>query len=137
MSNTVKITKRERFEALKAVVEMGARNGFEGFDFDGLIAFCDKEIDTLDSRAEKARERAAEKRAAGDELQAAVLEVLTDEPATRDEITDRLDASLGATVAKVGFRLTSLVKNGQAIKEEANVVKGDGKNHRVNVYKLA
>ena len=137
MSNTVKITKRERFEALKAVVEMGAQNGFEGFDFDGLIAFCDKEIDTLDSRAEKARERAAEKRAAGDELQAAVLEVLTDEPATRDEITDRLDASLGATVAKVGFRLTSLVKNGQVIKEEANVVKEDGKNHRVNVYKLA
>ena len=133
--STVKITKRERYESIMALCEtVGA---VEGFDMDGIVAFCQKEVDALAARAQKAKDRAAEKRAEGDELQAAVLEALTDELATRQEITDRVDPSYEASVAKIGYRLTSLVKAGKAIKEEVTVAGEDGKNRKVAAYRLA
>lgn len=133
--STVKITKRERYESIMALCEtVGA---VEGFDMDGIVAFCQKEVDALAARAQKAKDRAAEKRAEGDELQAAVLEALTDELATRQEITDRIDPSYEASVAKIGYRLTSLVKAGKAVKEEVTVAGEDGKNRKVAAYRLA
>lgn len=130
---TVKVTKRERYESIKALVEtVGA---VEGIDTDGIVAFCDKEIATLDTRAEKAKERAAEKRAEGDELQAAVLAALTDELASRQEITDRIEGE-DVTLAKVGYRLTALVKQGLAVKEEIAVTGEDGKSKKVAAYRL-
>ena len=132
--NTVKITKRERFESIKALVEtVGA---VDGFDMDGIVEFCDKEIAALAARAAKAKERAAEKRAEGDELQAAVLEALTDELATRQDITDRVEGE-EITLGKVGYRLNQLVKNGQAVKEEITVTGDDGKSKRIAAYRLA
>ena len=125
---TVKVTKRERYESIKALVE--AVGAVEGIDTDGIVAFCDKEIATLDTRAEKAKERAAEKRAEGDELQAAVLAALTDEPASRQEVTDRIEGE-DVTLAKVGYRLTALVKQGLAVKEEIAVTGEDGKSKKV------
>ena len=133
--STVKITKRERYESIMALCEtVGA---VEGFDMDGIMAFCQKEVDALAARAQKAKDRAAEKRAEGDELQTAVLEALTDELATRQEITDRVDPSYEASVAKIGYRLTSLVKAGKAVKEEVTVAGEDGKNRKVAAYRLA
>ena len=131
---TVKVTKRERYESIKALVE--AVGAVEGIDTDGIVAFCDKEIAALDTRAEKAKERAAEKRAEGDELQAAVLAALTDEPASRQEVTDRIEGE-DVTLAKVGYRLTALVKQGLAVKEEIAVTGEDGKSKKVAAYRLA
>ena len=131
---TVKVTKRERYESIKALVE--AVGAVEGIDTDGIVAFCDKEIATLDTRAEKAKERAAEKRAEGDELQAAVLAARSDKPASRQEITDRIEGE-DVTVAKVGYRLTALVKQGLAVKEEIAVTGEDGKSKKVAAYRLA
>lgn len=131
---TVKVTKRERYESIKALVE--AVGAVEGIDTDGIVAFCDKEIATLDTRAEKAKERAAEKRAEGDELQAAVLAALTDELASRQEITDRIEGE-DVTLAKVGYRLTALVKQGLAVKEEIAVTGEDGKSKKAAAYRLA
>ena len=131
---TVKVTKRERYESIKALVE--AVGAVEGIDTDGIVAFCDKEIATLDTRAEKAKERAAEKRAEGDELQAAVLAALTDKLASRQEITDRIEGE-DVTLAKVGYRLTALVKQGLAVKEEIAVTGEDGKSKKVAAYRLA
>lgn len=131
---TVKVTKRERYESIKALVE--AVGAVDGIDTDGIVAFCDKEIATLDTRAEKAKERAAEKRAEGDELQAAVLAALTDEPASRQEVTDRIEGE-DVTLAKVGYRLTALVKQGLAVKEEIAVTGEDGKSKKVAAYRLA
>ena len=130
---TIKVTKRERYESIKALVE--AVGAVEGIDTDGIVAFCDKEIATLDTRAEKAKERAAEKRAEGDELQAAVLAALTDEPASRQEVTDRIEGE-DVTLAKVGYRLTALVKQGLAVKEEIAVTGEDGKSKKVAAYRL-
>ena len=131
---TGKVTKRERYESIKALFE--AVGAVEGIDTDGIVAFCDKEIATLDTRAEKAKERAAEKRAEGDELQAAVLAALTDEPASRQEVTDRIEGE-DVTLAKVGYRLTALVKQGLAVKEEIAVTGEDGKSKKVAAYRLA
>lgn len=131
---TVKVTKRERYESIKALVE--AVGAVDGIDTDGIVAFCDKEIATLDTRAEKAKERAAEKRAEGDELQAAVLAALTDEPASRQEVTDRIEGE-DVTLAKVGYRLTALVKQGLAVKEEIAVTGEDGKSKKVAAYRLS
>ena len=131
---TIKVTKRERYESIKALVE--AVGAVEGIDTDGIVAFCDKEIATLDTRAEKAKERAAEKRAEGDELQAAVLAALTDELASRQEITDRIEGE-DVTLAKVGYRLTALVKQGLAVKEEIAVTGEDGKTKKAAAYRLA
>jgi len=132
--STVKITKRERFESIKALVK--AVGPVEGIDTEGIVAFCDKEIVALDNRAAKAKERAAEKRAEGDELQAAVLEALTDELSTRQDVTDRIDGE-DVTVAKVGYRLSQLVKAGKAVKEEITVAGEDGKNKKIAAYRLA
>jgi len=132
--SVVKVTKRERYEAIKTLCSMAENVG--DLDIDGIIAFCDKEIETLDARAEKAKERAAIKRAEGDELLEIVYNALTDEFETRDAITERI-GNENISVAKVTYRLTSLVKAGRAVKDETNVTGADGKNHRVSVYKLA
>ncbi len=132
--SVVKITKRERYESIKALCDMVGDP--EGIDIAGIVAFCDKEIETLDARAEKAKERAAIKRAEGDELLETVYNALTDEFEPRDVITERI-GNENISVAKVTYRLTSLVKAGRAVKDETNVTGADGKNRRVSVYKLA
>ena len=129
---TVKVTKKDYYNAIIAL----ARGEEVAVDVDSIVAFCEKEINALATRAEKAKERAAEKRAEGDELQAAVLAALTDEPATRQDVTDRVEGE-DVSVAKVGYRLTALVKQGLAVKEEIAVTGEDGKAKRVAGYRLA
>ena len=128
-----KITKRDYFTAIAAMV----RGEESTVSADEIVEFCEKEIAALDSRAAKAKERAAAKREAGDELQTAVLAALTDEFSTRAEVTERVEGIQDVTVAKVGYRLTQLVKNGQAVKDEASVTGEDGKAKKATVYKLA
>ena len=106
-------------------------------DHDTLVAFCEKKIAALDHRNEKAKERAAAKREAGDELLEAVFAALTDEPATRADIAERIDASFEASVAKVGYRLSALVKAGRAVKEEVSIEDEDGKSKKLAAYRLA
>lgn len=128
----VKITKKDYYNAIIAL----ARGEEVAVDVDSIVAFCEKEINALATRAEKAKERAAEKRAEGDELQAAVLAALTDEPATRQDVTDRIEGE-DVSVAKVGYRLTTLVKQGLAVKEEIAVTGEDGKSKKMAAYRLA
>ena len=134
-TSTSKITKRERYQSIMDLCDI-VTGDVGDIDLEGIIEFCQKEIDALDNRAVKAKERAAAKRAEGDELQAAVLAALTDDFATRQEITDRVEGE-GVTLSKVGYRLTQLVKNGDAVKDEMVVAGEDGKNRRMTVYKLA
>jgi hypothetical protein len=90
-----------------------------------VVAFCDGEIAKLDAKAAKAKERAAEKRAAGDELYADVVATLTSEPQTANAIYEGHFASFeDLSVAKIRARLSQAVKNGVAVKE---TVKIDGK----------
>lgn len=122
----VKVTKAQRFEELKAVVEgSGVENATE------LVEFIDAQIETLAKRAEKAAERRAAKKAEGDELRAQVLGILTDEPQSAQAIVDAI-GDPEVSKAKVIARLTALINAGEAEKE---VTKND--KNKVTVYKLA
>jgi hypothetical protein len=123
MSET-KVTKKQYFEQIKEIAETAGAG-------EDVIAFIDHEIELLEGKAAKAAERAAEKKAAGDELRAKVLAVITDEPQSVDEITAQIDVE-DVTNAKVVNRLSQLVNLGSVQKE---VVKVDSR--RVTVYKLA
>lgn len=125
------MTKMTEKEILVAIME-------GTLDHEAVVAYCEKKIAALDRKAEKAKERAAEKREAGDELQALVAGVLAADFANREEITARVvESDPEATVGKVGYRLTQLVKNGVAQKAEAIVQDAEGKNKKVTVYALA
>ena len=58
---------------------------------EGQIGFINEQLAQLDSKAEKARIRAAAKREAGDELRERIFNVLTDEPKTIPAIVAELN----------------------------------------------
>lgn len=126
MENSKKVTKKEYYVMLKEIVEnSNVENSAE------LVEFVEKQIALLDNKAAKAKEKAAEKRAEGDELRATVEATLTEEYQTIADITAQIDDE-EVSKAKVTARLTSLVKSGIAIKEEGKTE--DGK--KIMVYKL-
>ena len=126
MAVDTKMTKTMWYEALKEIV---AGSDYE--QKDGAIEFIDKQIEQLATKAEKAKTRAAEKKADGDALREAVYAVLTDEFQTIDEITTQVDFE-GVTKAKVTARLTQLIKAEMAVKD---TVKTED-SRKVAAYKL-
>ena len=122
-----KMTKKDYYEMLKTTVE-----GIEVENKEDLLTFIDRELELIENKSVKAKERAAEKRAEGDELRAAVKSILTTENQTIDEIFGQIEGE-DLTKAKIVARLTQLVKAGEAKKEE--VKSEDGK--RIMVYALA
>lgn len=134
-----KITKRAMYEALVAVATKGGNVFADVADItdEDLKAFCENEIALLDSKAEKARARAAAKKAEGDELTDVVRGLLTDEYQTIADIAAQIEDE-DITPAKVTYRLTQLVKTGVAEKAEVSVAgKDGGKARKCCGYKLA
>ena len=130
-----KITKREMYEAIKT----GCTTGEWTVSDAEIVEFCDNEIALLDKKAIKAKERAAEKRAAGDELTDAVRAALTDEFAVIADIATKVAETYGedATVAKVTYRLGQLVKNGEAENTDVKVAGGEGQKTRtIKAYRI-
>lgn len=133
-----KITKREMFEALVAYAnacDMDVEINDTAITSADFVAFATKEIEQLDKKAVKAKERAAAKRAEGDTLLGEVLAVLTGEFQTAAEVAAQIEDE-EATVAKVSYRLNALVKDGKAVKEDVKVDR-DGKKATLKGYKLA
>ena len=120
-----KLTKKDYYSLIKDVLE-----ATEIEAKDELLAFVEKQVEMIESKAEKVR--AAEKRAAGDELRGVIKSVLTDEFQTADAITSQIDGE-DVTRAKVIARLGQLVKNGEAEKTD---VKTDD-NRTVKAYRIA
>lgn len=122
-----KMTKKEMFTYIATVLADNA----------DVVDFCSNEIELLNKKAEKARIAAAAKKAAGDELTDAVKACLTDEAQTIAEIASKIEGP-DVTVAKCTYRLTQLVKNGDAEKIEVTLPATDGgKSRKVMAYKLA
>ena len=118
-----KITKREMFEAIKETFETGICK----FDAKVVTDFCDKEIASLDSKAAKAKERAAAKKAEADVLMDQVRDTLTGEFQTIADIAANVaEVNADATVSKVTYRLTKLVEAGEAEKTDVTVPGVDG-----------
>ena len=122
-----RITKRDNYEALKEIVE---KSNVENTEM--LVEFINKQIEMIDNKSAKAKEKAAEKRAEGDELRAVIKSVLTNEYQTVDAITAQIEGE-DITKAKVVARLTQLVNNGEAVKEQGK----SEDNKKVMTYKLA
>ena len=112
-----KMTKNEMYSL---IAELCADNA-------DVVAFCENEQAKLAAKAEKAKARAAEKRAAGDELYAVVIDCVGSEPITAEAVLDMLEGE-DLTVAKVRARLSQGVKNEVLVKETLKV-EGKAKVH--------
>lgn len=102
-----KKTRKDYFEEIKAIVA----------EDEDLVAFVDGEIAKIDNRAAKEKEKRAEKRAQGDELQAAIKAYIQDYDGavTAQVIADEIEGE-DVTKAKVTYRATQLVKAGEIFK---------------------
>ena len=114
MSTEKKVTKKEMFEGIKATL-------IENFgdEVQEYVEFIDKEVAAIDARSEKEKARRAEKKAEGDELQAAVKEVVlsADGTITPEAIAeDLVDRFEDVTKNKVVYRANQLVKAGEIYK---------------------
>lgn len=118
-----KMTKTEKYEAIRAIlVEAGAD--------EELVALCDHEVELIAAKAEKAKARAAEKKADGDELRATIESLLTDTPQTAEELLAQIDGE-DLTKAKIVSRMGQLVKLGLASKGQI-----DSNGRKVMAYTL-
>ena len=125
--NEKKMTKKDYFNEIKSIVENSNNENKET-----LIYFIENQISSIDTKAAKAKERAAAKKAEGDELREIVKSVLTSELQTADEIFAQLNGE-DLTIAKVRARLTQLVNLNEAEKEDVKTEDGKTK----TAYKLA
>ena len=137
-----KMTKRNVYEALINYANGGHMAYSDGENevvvtAEALAAFAENEIALLDKKAVKAKERAAQKRAEGDELTDAVRSAMsTDTFEPIADIAARIEGE-DVTVSKVTYRLGQLVKNGEAEKTQIEIVGDEGqKKRKVVAYKL-
>lgn len=122
MTNEIKVSKRDYLTAIIKAMKTGEIK----YNPDDVIAFCEHEIELLDKKTAKAKERAAAKRAEGDELTEQIYNVLyDDEFMTIPEIVKALgDESVSAQ--RASYRLRSLVEANRAEKTEITVAGSDG-----------
>lgn len=128
------ITKREMYEQIILMFTEDAETEVK-VSAEDVVAFCNKEIEALEKKAVKAKERAAAQKAEGDELTDAVLEVLTDEFQPAGDIVKALNRE-DITTHKVSYRLRVLVESGKAVKDQINIAAEGEKKHLVMGYRL-
>ena len=92
----------------------------------------EKSLASLENKAVKAKERAAQKKIEGDELRDKIESVLDDDFKTIADIIDAVDVE-DLTPAKVSSRVAQLVKLGRVEKEQVKV----NDNRKVMAYKIA
>lgn len=111
-----KFTNKDRYTAIIA-----ALTGVETeIAIDELVEFCQKQIDALDRKSVKAKEKADARKEALDELTDTIYDILTDEPMTIGQILEILDND-ELTNAKVSNRCSKLAKAGRAVKSEVTI----------------
>lgn len=119
-----RMTKKDYFVEIKNVLVDAGEN-----DLAEVIAH---EIDLLENKAVKNKERAAARKIAGDELRDTISNILIDDLQTVDEIVEQIEGE-DITKAKVVARLTQLVNLNEAVKEQ---VKTED-NKKVMAYRRA
>ena len=117
-----KVTKKDVLNAIATIIteDFNVQVGEVTVTAADVNDYITKTIDQLNAKNEKAKERAAEKKADGDELRAKIEALLTEEFQTGDEITAALNDP-EITKAKVTARLTQLVKAEKAFKTTIKV----------------
>lgn len=122
-----KITKIEKFAMIREILESLPDVN------DMLLEFVDAESAALTRKSAKAKARASEKKTELDSLALSVLDALTQEPKTRDELAEAIGDS-EVTPAKVGARLNKLVEMGYADRTEIPSVTPSGKKTTRKAY---
>lgn len=133
MANTTKankVTEEKVLTTVKAMV-LNEELPYEDVCVEDVVEYVERKLAQKAAKAEKMKEARAQKAAEGDALTAAVREALTAEFQTCQAVTDAVDFE-GATKSKVQYRLTQLVKAGEAVKDLQKI--GDSK---LTVYALA
>lgn len=125
-----KVTKRDYFNAIRVMVENSDAVG--EYTVEEVLDFIDKQVAQLDAKAVKAKEKAVEKKAEGDELREKVFELVNSDWQTADDLTEALGDE-EVSRAKIVARLTQLEKAGRIVKATAKM--DDGKKRMV--YRLA
>ena len=120
----VKMTKKDYFAEIKNVLVEAGEN-----DLADVMAH---EIELLENKAVKNKERAAARKVAGDELRDTISNILIDDLQTVDEIVEQIEGE-DITKAKIVARLTQLVNLNEAVKEQVKTE--DGK--KVMAYRRA
>lgn len=136
---TEKFTKKDNFATLRECVLEHA-DWFDEGEADRLVEFIDHEVELLTRRASGAK-KYAEKHAkkATDEMATNLMEVLVanDTLMTIPQICAEMKPELMATPQKVTYRLTTLVKAHEVVKELVSVKEEGKPTRRVNAYRLA
>ena len=124
-----KFTNKDMFSTIKALLKGDDIDATAPSDAE-LVEWCDKQIEILDRKTDRAREKAAEKKAAGDELQEKIYSILADadREMTADDILEVIDIE-SVSKQKIVARLSNLVKAGRVNKDEIRVA--DSKNRRM------
>lgn len=134
-TTTTKVTNRDRYTQIIDVLTKA------GADQD-LIDFCENVIAQLDKKAAKAKETAAAKKDAPDELMDAIRDVLAsladDECViTADVVTKLAPDFEDISSSKVSNRLSRLVKAGEAESSDMKIPATEGSKARtVKAYRL-
>jgi len=129
-----KITKRNVLDTLVAAVDAGdiVLDTYGDVTAEDVRNYAINEIELLDKRAARAKERAAKTKAEGDELAEAVYEALGDDFEPIPDILSRIEGE-GVTAAKIAVRLKRLAEDGRAERSEIKVKSADGGKSRVLV----
>lgn len=125
------MTKYTDKEIYTAIVE----GTFEDLDVDTIVAWAQKKIASITNKAAKAKERAAAKKAEGDELGAAVVAAVGDEFESIADIAARIDGP-DVTIAKVSYRLNAAAKAG-TLEKGTVTLEGETGKRTVVAYKRA
>ena len=116
-----KMTRKQIFEALKAIPANAE-----------YVDFIQHEIDMLNSRTQKAKEKREQKKAEADALKDKIYSVLTDELQTSADILEQVSADdESVTRGKVTARLTKLVNEGKVERADVKVDKKRVKGYRL------
>lgn len=104
-----------------------------------MIDKAQQKIASIERKAERAKERAAEKKAAGDELLEMVKKYLSNEYTTTADIVAAMNVESTEEYSKqkIGYRLRTLVEMGEAEATDLVTTKPDGKKSTVKGYKRA
>lgn len=133
-------TERQVVEATINMMKMGSAtctkdNETTLIPADELLEWYENKAAKLDDRMKREHAKREEQKAAGDELEKRVLELMTDCPMTCEEVTDMLgDEEI--TMGKVRYRLSALARKGLVAKTTINVVDDENKKKNVTAYAL-
>lgn len=120
-----KFTKRELYDAL-----IGKLCGEEvEVDAQTLVDFCQTEIDRIDQRNAKDREKREAKKAEPDTAREKVFTALDEQFRTADVIHDSIGDE-DITLGKVRHRLAGLVRDGLVKKQEMKIPGSEGEKAR-------